>query len=419
MPKTTERGSAAGASTTGLLREVDYLGPMRPPMRWQTVPKMMSDPVISAGLSAIKEPILGLNWWVEPPTEDPEDVLIADFLTADLFDMPATDWPDYMTQVLRYLELGVMLFERVFQKRDDGLVHLEDLAPREPGSIVYWRVDPQTGRPTGVTQLVSGGVMVDYALDDLLVFTYKPTGGIMTGTSLLRSAYKPWFVWDQLERGEAVATTLRGAGVTTAKLKDEQVRDDAEEALMTVRVGEKNFLLETEGMTDFRIAGIEGAVLDFDVPIKRHQLNFLRAIGAEFIAMGGDAAGSRAMHTDKTNTFLLRLNGTADAIGSVHTRKLFPPLIAANFGPQAQGKAWRLKHSKIDTRDLSGLSEALAKLAERGFMSVQPGDEDWLRSAFDMPERDKTAQPSPTGEASGMVDGVPIEADAYAGMGGA
>lgn len=415
---TNERGSAAGASASGMLQDVDYLGPMRPPERWRTVPKMMSDPVISAGLAAIKEPILGLNWWVEPPTDDPEDQLIADFLTADLFDMPGSDWPDYLTQVLRYLELGVMLFERVYEKRDDGLVHLDDLAPREPGSIVEWQVDPH-GRAVGCVQAVAGGQRIPFKVDDLLVFTHKPVGGVWTGTSLLRTAYKPWLVWDQLERGEAVATTLRGAGVTTAKLVSDQAREAAEQALMTVRVGEKNYFLADETVDDFKITGIQGATLPFDVPIRRHQLNFLRAIGAEFIAMGGEATGgSRAVHTDKTNTFLLRLNGTADAIGSVHTRKLFPPLVTANFGPQAQGKAWRLKHSKLDVRDLQGLSAALAQLAERGWLTVQPGDEDWLRTAFDMPEMEKAAAPSPTGEASGTVDGQPVEEDAYA-LGGA
>ena len=164
---------------------------------------------------------------------------------------------------------------------------------------------------------------------------------------------------DTLTRVEAIAIERNGVGIPTVEIEDAALKEDAERMLMTMRGGEKNYALLVPGMRNLKIMGVDsGTIIPADPPIKGHELNMLRALGTEFVAMGGDASGSRAMHVDKVDFFTLRLNAVADYIAEVHNRHLLPDWVRANFGRVPTNRLPKLTHSRIDPNDLGGLARS-------------------------------------------------------------
>lgn len=400
---------------TGVLYDLEYVDAMRIPNRWTTVEKMVADPILFAGLTAIKQPIMGLDWHVEPGADTDLDKQIAQEIEEDLFDLADLGWSDYLTEALSFLEYGIAVFERVWEYRDR--MRLVGLGPRPPKSIAYWHVDGN-GRPDGMTQMLPTGGLERFSMTDILPFTFGRRGGFWTGTSILRAAYKPWLIADKLTRVEAIAVERNGVGIPSVELDDETLKDAAEQALMTVRGGEKNFVVLVPGMRNFKIMGVDsGSIIPADPAIRRHELNALRALGTEFVAMGGDATGSRAMHTDKVDTFLLRLNAVADYICDVHNRHLFPDWVRANHGRIPSRRLPKLVHSRIDVRDLSGLATALAALVSARLLTPDQDIENELRAIFDLSVRAPTpASPAAvpmqlaTGERSPLKSEIKFEA---------
>jgi hypothetical protein len=224
---------------------------------------------------------------------------------------------------------------------------------------------------------------------------------------VLRSAYQPWLVADKLTRVEAIAIERNGVGIPTVEIEDAALKEDAEQMLMTMRGGEKNYALLVPGMKNLKIMGVDsGTIIPADPPIKRHELNMLRALGTEFVAMGGDASGSRAMHVDKVDFFTLRLNAVADYIAEVHNRHLLPDWVRANFGRIPTNRLPKLTHSRIDTRDLGGLATALAVLADKGLLTPDAGMENELRAMADLSPRATQVVATP---APGTGDSAPMQ----------
>ena len=207
---------------------------------------------------------------------------------------------------------------------------------------------------------------------------------------------------DTLTRVEAIAIERNGVGIPTVEIEDAALKEDAERMLMTMRGGEKNYALLVPGMRNLKIMGVDsGTIIPADPPIKGHELNMLRALGTEFVAMGGDASGSRAMHVDKVDFFTLRLNAVADYIAEVHNRHLLPDWVRANCGRVPTNRLPKLTHSRIDTRDLGGLATALATLADKGLLTPDAGMENELRAMAELSPRATPTSPAPsTGSAT-------------------
>jgi len=75
-----------------------------------------NDPVIGALLFAIEMLIRQVDWSVEPASESPRDVDIAEFVESCLFDMHDT-WDDTLSEILSMLWAGFAPIEEVYKRR--------------------------------------------------------------------------------------------------------------------------------------------------------------------------------------------------------------------------------------------------------------------------------------------------------------
>jgi hypothetical protein len=291
-----------------------------------------------------------------------------------------------------------MLFEKVWEVREDGKVHLRKLAPRLPRTIMRWKVD-ENGGFAGIQQGAitgSGFKTVDIDAEKLLLLVNEQEGSNFRGISVLRRAYKHYFYKDHMYRIDAIANEKRTVGVdrgvikagATAGMSADEVqtfRNTIERALMTLHAHEKNYIVESEDSFEYKLetGGARGNANAIMASIEHHDWHILRSVIAEFIGMGTGSTGSRAMHRDKTSFFLMALEAVSDNIREAMTAYLLRPWVAYNWNVK---NFPRMRYSKLDTRDTAALAQSVNQLVSVGALTAGEDTERELRAQLDLPE---------------------------------
>lgn len=373
----------------GALGQEDYNADLQGVLAYDVFDRMrMADGQVRAGLQVIKLPLLRADWTVEPATEDAADVEIADFIEDALFNMTMT-WQKFFRQVLLSLDYGSMPFEKVWSL-EDGLYTIRKLAPRLPRTITQYFIDEHGGL-TGIEQQVVTTTETKLAtipVEKLIIFVNDQEGANFRGMSVLRAAYKHWFFKDALYRIQAIAAERRAVGIDVGKMKgntvDKKLRSEVEAALMRLRSHEKMYLTEIEDLFEYRIEGISGRTMDPQSAIDHHNVLILRSILAEFLAMGaGSDTGSRAMHTDKSSFFMMAEKAYAQDIADAMNEFLIKPWVDLNWIVDDYPK---LVHSRLDTRDIQKIAEAVSVLLNSGGLTPTRETEDAVRNILELPE---------------------------------
>lgn len=392
-PATEELGATGTGVFGGQLTEQDYNTDLQGEALYTIYDRMRkADSQIRAGLRAIKLPLLRAEWSVEPASDEPRDVEIAEFVEHDLFHMTMS-WMDVLRQILLMLDYGSYPFEIVWEIGQDKRAHLAKLAPRHPRTVLRWLIDDK-GDYDGIEQLVlnsAGAQTVTIPASKTVVFVNEREGSDMRGTSIMRAIYRNWAYKDRLLAVDGIQKEKRGLGVDVGTVGstgggDLQARKrDMEKALMTLHAHEKQFFAEIEGQTKYRVEGVAGELASALESVEYHDLQILRSMLAEFIAIGGkDAAGSRALHTDKTSFFILSLGELGANVTWTADVHLIRKMVDFNFGPQQDYP--HLRHSRLDTRQNKELAEALEKFVGSGLLTPTREDEAEIRSGLDFPE---------------------------------
>lgn len=422
-PPTGEVGSPGTAVAPGVrsgsyaLVEQDYNPDLRGQNFFNEINRMrLSDSQVKAVMAMVKLPLLAADWNVEGASDSAEDVEIAEWLEDRFFNHMTKPWHYTLRHMLLSLDFGSMPMETVFEIRDDEdlkrpMVYLEKLAPRFPNTITEWNVD-DTGELIDIKQVVDRkGQPTDLTItaDRLLCFTHEMEGANWKGTSILRQARKDWVIKERLQRINQVAIEKRASGVDVGSMdemasQEEKNREAFETSLMSIRTHERNFLLLPQGH-DYKIAGIEGQVLDPLPSIKYADVMILRSILADFLTAGTGDTGSFAMVKDRSSFYLMSLLGVSKEIVEPWNRYLIPKLVRWNW-PDIKEMP-HLVHSRLDRRDVTALATALGTLIDKGVITPDSPMEKELRDLLDLPRLDPNAEPMPRpGE-----DGLPGMSD--------
>jgi len=388
-----ELGGTGSAIFNGSLGEDDYNNDWDSAKRYGLADKMrLGDGQVRAGLSVIKLPLLSATWHIEPADDSPLQKQMSEELEANLIGGGMTvSWQDTLRHILLMEDYGSMPFEIVWEIRN-GKVRIHKLAPRMPKTVTKWKLDEHGGF-AGIEQTVTkndGGLnVIDIEPEKMLVFVNEREGSNYRGISILRPAYKHWYMKDRFYIIDAITQEKRGLGIDVAHLNEKDVsasrRRQAEQALMSVRSHEKNFMVEPDWMT-YRVEGVgRGATRDALPSIEHHDLRILRSMLAEFIAaQGGELALGGSVESN-SSFFLMALGAIGFNIEDTVSRYLIPRWVIANYGKQEQYP--RLKHSRLDTRDNAALATSVAALVTAGLITPDTELEAMLREVFELPEK--------------------------------
>jgi hypothetical protein len=391
----TEIGRTGTSNFSGIIQE-EYLGKLAGTRAMRTYDEMRrSDATVDAGIQAVTLPIRRANWYVEPASEDKQDVEMAEFVQNNLMEYMTITWDDFLRQALLNIVFGVSIFEKVFEiKTIDGkdMICWRKFSPRMPSTITAWQLK---NKEDGVIQNTTEGGEVEIPMDKLLVFCNDKEGDNWWGISKLRKAYKPWYIKSNLEKIDAIAHERQGLGLPSVKLGENASPEEIAKAttvLSAMSAHEEGYLIQPANMNvefmDMKASGTKDAAR----AIGYHDRQILKAFLAQFINLGSDASGSRALSEDQTTLFLQSIEAIADGIKDVINKYGIKQLIDMNW--DGVSKYPKLQHSGIAREDIDKLSTTYQRLTQSGGLKAEDGDNAYWRKKLGLPEANEEEEPA-------------------------
>ena len=416
--------------STGLKRAAGYLDEeFLPQLRGRkavAVYKEMSenDPIVGSLLYAITRLLGNVDWRVEPAGKSKEHAEAAKLVETAMDDMNVP-WSEFIMEAASHLVYGWAWHEVVYKRRGgpwernpklrskytDGMVGWRKMPIRSQETLLRWLFDEE-GDAIGMVQLAPPRYATTVIpLHRSLLFRHGTYKGSPEGRSLLRNAYRPWFMKKRLEEIEAVGIERDLAGLPIVKVPAEMLRARAgtdqhkqveafKKMVKSVRRNEQEGMVfpaaydqdTKQALYEFELLGGGGTrAFNIDGTIKRYEERILGTVLADWILVGHQQTGSYSMHIDKTGLFRTALNSVAQSMAEVLNRHAIPRLFMANgWKPSELPK---IIPSDVDAPDLTQLSSFMSSMAGLGVQWFpDPTMEQFVRQAARMPELDDDAE---------------------------
>lgn len=349
-----------------------------------------SDHQVKAVLSAITLPIRQADFYMEPGSDTKSDAKIAAILQKALLEEMTITWDDTVRHALLMLPFGFSVLEKVYEYRD-GLILPRKLDPRLPQSVSRWKFDKDRHRLTHLVQLDSDGHEIEIPIEKLLVFSTDKEGDNWEGISILRPAYKAWFIKDDLEKTNAIMHARWGAGIPKMKVprgveKGTDAWSSVKAMLEDVHANEKAYIIEPEGYTFEVVGGEKGKGTDVLGSIKYYDEAIAKAMLAMHINLGTAKTGSYALGRSFMDAFLMATQAWADYIAEVINRFCVREIVDLNWQVTSYPvfRCKRIQSLAID---------AIGYLVQTGALTWSQALENDLRGILRMPPVEEDVEP--------------------------
>jgi len=397
---TSELGSTGTSFFSGILTGEEYNTDLQGSKGRDIYEKMRkSDAQVKATLLACELPLRAAIWRMEPASDDPGDVEIAEFVENNLMEGMTITFDSFLKHVLLMLPFGYSIFERVYAL-EDGRIKWRKLAPRLPKTLYKWNINKQDGGLDGIEQFVFKNdkyEFVDIPADRLVIFTNDKEGSNFEGTSLLRAAYKHWYYKSNLERIDAIAAERHALGVPTLEIPDTATTEDiakADKILQRLHAHEKSYMRHKAGWS-FDIKGLSGSIKEIMPSIEYHDRMIGHSILASFLTLGSRDVGSYALSRDQSSFFLMALNAIGKNVCDTMNRYAIQPLVDYNWNVESYPK---LAYSPLETRDIESYCNAISGLIEKGALTTGTDVENTLRDLLKLPPKPEPEEGEPPPE---------------------
>ncbi len=420
--------------------------------RWRKVVREMSeqDPMVVACLFAIDQLIRQVDWDVQPADDSPEAQAIAAFYREVLFDDMSVPWAETLSEILSMVAYGWSWFEICYKVRggptgddssrksrfSDGRIGWRKLAFRSQDSLLRWEFDEEGGIQGMWQQAPPTYEALLIPIEKSLLFRTKLRKNNPEGVSALRGAYRPWYFKKHVENIEAIGIERDLAGMPIAYIPAALLSADATPEEKAVAAGYKDLVGrirrdEHDGLVlpmEFDEAGnplykIEllttGGSRQFDTNavLQRKNQEIAMTLMADFLLLGHENVGSRALSSSKTEIFSDAIGAWLDGVSSVVNNHGFTRLAELNGFPM--DLVPKLVHGDLESTDLAEMGAFLADLAKSG-APLFPND-DLMRYLFEqaglpVPEEDAEEPDiaSTAGAPAWSPSAVPVDPDAPA-----
>lgn len=419
-----ELGATGLRRTSGYIDE-EFLTQLRGRKGVQVYREMeQNDPIIGSLLFAIDRLLRHVQWRVEAASETAEDRKAAEFLEQCMEDMSHT-WDDLISEILTMLPYGWALTEIVYKKRigpwetdptrksqfTDGRTGWRKISLRGQDTLLRWLFS-EDGSLRGMVQMSPPHYKpVALPIEKCLLFRPNSVKNNPEGRSILRNAYRPWFMKKRLEEIEAIGAERDLAGMPVGRVPADYLNaaPGSEQAKMVAafkkmvksvrRDEQEGIVLPTaydqdtkQPLFDFELLSSGGSrAFDTSGIIQRYEQRMLMTVLADFILVGHQSTGSYALHTDKSGLFRTAIDSIAQAIADVFNRNAVPRLFAINgWKPE---KLPKIVPNEIDPPDLAQLGAFMGQMAQAGVVWFPDAElEKFIRSAARLPELSDEAE---------------------------
>lgn len=388
----TKPVGATGLRSTWGGVDDDFMYEWRGQQKVKRIQEMIANsPIISAIQMAIEMPILDIDWtFTSDKKRDSRRLSILN----DSLDSLYGSLSDHILESLLHVFYGWHTFS-VNYKRVRGRVLWDEFVPLGHDTIEQWLMDDR-GHVTGLKQF-TWVFPTPIPYERLIHYRFRPNRNSPEGRSVLRPAWIPYYYVKNLQHIEGIAYERNGAGYPVISSPDSADMQEggtdynlAHKIVRNVRLDEQSGVIEPYGWK-FRFEK-PGEILDFGIPIARHEKRMLMSSLSQFLMLGMDNVGTQAAFEGGSDFFTMSVNAVADNIAETFTKQEIPRLLAYN-GMDATGV--QLEHSPAGDIDISMVSQMLQQTG--ALLHWSPQDEDWLRQLARMPQRveeiEKPAKP--------------------------
>lgn len=356
-----------------------------------------SDGTVHAALQACKLPILSVDYDIEPASDDPKDMYIAEFVENELFNRNI-NFHAFMREALTMFDFGFSVFEKTYemmQFQGKTQIGIMNAGSRKQRSILYWET---TDKKPGIQQQLLGtsdgrSGIISIPAEKLIVFTNEKEGENSEGISLLRFAYKDWDMKDKLGIVNAIALEKMSIGVPVLEVPssaDEGEKAKARETLRQFRANEESFLeLPAQSTDGWGISMLDmkaNTVKDVLPTIEYHDKQILLSVLAQFLNLGSHGSGgSRATSQDHSQLFMLSEEAAVKTLVSTIQNELIVQLCDLNFTDLPNGYP-KLKSGRVADDAITTMAAAVNQLMTAGALTADPTLEAWVRDSLHAPE---------------------------------
>ena len=405
-----------------------------------------NDPDVAAVLSAIEYLIHSIDWTVVPGGDTQGDIDAANFLRECMEDMNIS-WHDLISDICSMFPFGWAYFERVWKQRngthpyensdegikeedsqyDDGRIGWGKVALRGQESLDRWEFS-DNGDILGMYQRMIWSPAPKQMPAPLIplgkcaLFRVKREKNNPEGWSILRPAYRPYFIKKNIEEIEVQGAEKDMVGTLVIRMPANATADDREVAMQMLEdyhSGDQTGVLLPRTVNDPTLLELDwdavlmkspgSKMVDTDKIINRCSVMITRTSLAQFLTLGQNrAGGSRALGESMMDLFQVSVNGHLDNIEGTLNRSLVRPLFQMNSFP-GMTKLPSLQHASTGEMTLKDFIDSIAKLHNTGFpmndpdavnvtrkkLGFPPLDGDFLQQRQELEEQARLAQLTP------------------------
>lgn len=360
-----------------------------------------ADAQVRTSLNACKVPVLTSTWYMEPASDEQIDQDASEFVDYNLFQNMSVSWARFLEQACRFLEYGCSSFETVFEmkpwrhagknRNTRDMVMLRKLAERPrltidrfiyddnggPAGMIHNKIDPNGKKPPEP---------VEISIDKMVVFTYDQHGSNLDGMSVLRSAYKHWYMKEHFYNIDGIQKERHGIGVPDIQpppgYKDTDLKY-AQELGRNLRANQKAYIIRPPGWF-VGFAEVKGNLVNALESAEHHDLMIARNVLLQFINVGSaTSSGSRANSATAYDLFLKSLQHVANIIADTINGYVIPNLVRYNYDVDRYPK---LRFRGIgDGKDIQAIAAGLSRLVDARLLTPDAELEERLRQEFGYP----------------------------------
>lgn len=382
-----------------------------------------NDSVVSSILFATEMLLRAVEWTVSCDADDDEAAAESkEFLEGIMDDMSHT-WDEFIGNVVSMLTFGWQYTEVVYKRRlgpdqadptrrskfSDGRIGVRKLGDRSQETLNRWQIDPEDGSVLGMHQdPPNGGGVRFIPIERALLFRPHMHKGSPEGRSVLRGAYRSWFMLKNIQEIEAIAIERELNGLPVVYIPNDVLQGTDDESLAAVETYKKlvrdikfneqggvvlpsNPYIDSDGkytsvrMVELELLNAKGSrAIDTDTVVKRYQQDIARTILASVIMLGQGDRGSWALSKSMVNLFATALEGWLSSIAATINRHLVPKLWKLNgFDPEVMP---RFVPGRVAPEDLKELGDYVEALSRAGVPLIDADTENRLRTAAGLPE---------------------------------
>lgn len=411
-----------------------------------------NDPVVGAILFAAQHLCRKVSYRFKPANDSNEAKRIADFMGSAIFDDMDSTWPDTMSEILSMLPFGWALMEFSLKRRlgqtppnltdnepvpsisgqgtpvtrqassrfDDGLIGFRSWSLRSQETLFQWEFDDESNA-TFMQQMAPPDYRIRRVpLSKALLFRTQVSKNNPEGRSILRNAWTSYYMKKNLQIFEGIGIERDLAGYPMIQIKEPDIQKGLaapdiwnpndqkmvtllatlQKIVRSVRVDEQMGLVMPWWAEFSLVNGGSRRRVDTNSIIGRYDQRISQSMMADFIMLGHEAVGSKALAATKISLFTAALSSFLDTAGAIIDRKAVPVLMTANGWPNELSPTFY--HGDVESVNIQELGDFISKLAGTGFNPL---------ATFDAQKAVMDAAKLPT---NGMVEGV---GDSAAGQG--